>query len=184
MVENWLCSKCASLNPPRRNICWHCGSNRLMVDARSRSPETTQAALSATISSLDTDQPRLPVWLIRILTAAWPIELIFACILAASVAVVVWSDERNLVRLLGIAALGGAVAYIIGLVVISSRPFEWLASGNCEEALALLVLGIVVLTYYILVASICRHIILPIVFRIAGISDAQIPPVLGKKKSW
>ena len=51
-------------------------------------------------STLGLDQPRLPKWFIRLLTAIWPIELIFTCSLAASVAVVVWGDERNVVQLL------------------------------------------------------------------------------------
>lgn len=28
MVENWTCSACQALNPPRRKVCWQCGRSR------------------------------------------------------------------------------------------------------------------------------------------------------------
>jgi tetratricopeptide (TPR) repeat protein len=33
MVENWTCSTCASLNPPRRDRCWNCGTHRIGVQS-------------------------------------------------------------------------------------------------------------------------------------------------------
>jgi len=121
------------------------------------------------------DQPRLPEWFIRVLTAVWPTELIFACILVPSVTVVVWSDERNLVQLLGIAVLVGAVAYVIGLIGFRDPELP-----GCVGGWFWAVLVIVFAVYYVIVALICRHIILPVVFRIAGLSGARIPSVFGK----
>ena len=39
-MENWTCSKCKALNPPRRNKCWQCGNSRL--DPTIVSVESTQ----------------------------------------------------------------------------------------------------------------------------------------------
>jgi tetratricopeptide (TPR) repeat protein len=139
-------------------------------------------------TSPETDQPRLPEWASRVLTAIWPIELIFACVLAPSIAVVVINDS-NLLRLIGIAVLVGAFAYLLGFV--SSKIGWWLifadadASGCGNElaqlAFLFMLLGALLVLYYALVAALCRHFILPGVFRVAGISTARIPLVLKRK---
>lgn len=147
-------------------------------------PPTEQLESNSKMAS----QPPSAKWFIVVLTAVWPVELTFACILAPSVAVVVWSNERDLVQLLGMAVLGGAVAYIIGFIILRFQWWHWLidggggdgGGGGCEGALIIVGLGLVLVVYYVLVASICRHSILPIVFRIAGISGTQIPSVFGK----
>ena len=126
----------------------------------------------------------LPKWFIGVLTAVWPIELTFACILAASIAVVVWGAERNLVQLIGIAVLAGAVAYALGLLGFTLPKLRaalgsgWVGDPGCFLLmLGIVFLGIVFMAYYAIVASVCRHIILPIVYRIARISDTRIPSV-------
>jgi hypothetical protein len=100
--------------------------------------------------------------------------------LAASVAVVARGAERNPVQSIGIALLVGAIGYLFGILPFkypklrsSTRSGWWLGDLGCF----LLILGIVFMAYYAIVASICRHIILPIMFRIAGVSDARIPSV-------
>ena len=91
-----------------------------------------------------TEKPRKDESLfIRVLTAIWPIELTFACIMAASVVIVVWTiatvewtAEHNLMQLLGIAVSVGVVTYLLGLIgfkfpavrgVLSSRNWFWFA---------------------------------------------------------
>jgi len=101
--------------------------------------------------------------------------------LTASVAVVLWSatvdtfEAGGLVLFLGIAVLVGAVAYTLGFITFALRSSnDW---GCLSE---LILLAIAFLLYYVIVASVCRYIILPVVFLIAGISRVRIPPVFGK----
>lgn len=143
-------------------------------------------------SILEMDQPCLPEWAIRGLTAAWPIELIFACILAPSIAAVVLHDS-NLVRLIGIAMLVGAFAYLLVFILLKMRggggwapwPGDFGSGTGCEllsiGLVVALVFGLVAVVYYGLTVAICRRFILPIVFQVAGISTARIPPLFTRK---
>jgi tetratricopeptide (TPR) repeat protein len=111
----------------------------------------------------------------------WPFELFFACVLAALTAI---PDNLSLILFLRNAALG-AVAYILGYVLVRSGHGKfnikwWSGDGVVIIVLAVLALYVFVV-YYVIVAAVCRRLILPIVFRVAGISPARIPLVLKRK---
>jgi hypothetical protein len=150
-------------------------------------------------STLDMDQPRLPEWLLRALYAAWPIEMLFACVLAPSIAVLVLHDD-NPVRLIGNAVLVGtltyAFGYLIAVVFLKVRigggdwwlPVDSGSGEGCELFLiglvASVVAGLFFLVYYGLVVAICHYLILPSAFRVAGIDNARLPLVFtGKSES-
>ena len=168
LTKDAFCKSCGYYIRPEDRVCRKCGAVFLLT------PITDTSIAS---------EPPSPKWFVVVLTALWPVELAFSCILASSFAVVVWGTERNLVQLISIALFVGAVGYLLGLLIITRWNLPHIGwddistEGGCVLKIFGIILGAVFMVYYAIVASVCRHIIFPIVFRIAGISDAWIPSV-------
>jgi tetratricopeptide (TPR) repeat protein len=111
----------------------------------------------------------------------WPFELVFACAVAAVIAAATASANSDSAQRLGIGMLAGAVAYLLGLL-FSRIGFVWLLDGNDQEGcLYVIALGLIFTVYYVIVAVLCRYLILPIGFRMAGMRDVQVPPIFKSK---
>jgi hypothetical protein len=140
-------------------------------------------------STLGLDQPRLPEWFLRALRATWPIEWIFACVLAPSIAVLVLHVSN--LAIIGGAVLVSAFAYLLAFALVKILGGKWgggwgdgwggadFGSGTgCEMFLiglvVALVFGLVAFVYYGLVVAICRYLISPIVLRVAGINNVSL----------
>jgi hypothetical protein len=134
-------------------------------------------------STLDLKEPRLPDWFVRGLTAVWPFELIFSCIWAPTVAIVVWRPEADLIILaLFVVMLAGVVAYGMGFILTRSGWWLFPLDSGCEVIAPFVVLAFALAGYYILAALICRHIILPVLFHVADINYAEMPPIFPESR--